>query len=251
MKPNSSYFAVILWGGMLLFSSCNGSVDHVVHARSDAAVAEVAESSASARDVHSLVGLMSGEFDSFRQMQADITARIAGDNKHGRVNRYFTKIDAPDVGESVLVGSTRYSGPPDWYFDRTEFLVWSFQVTDDGQNIKMSPHRFKNLESKIQYARQADKLIGIQPDDLEAAVSGAACDIIWTPIETGFEGRSLPCKVLSTTQGVELNWNWHYQITPQALWVEFSGETDAGDVLFSTPKGSPYRLDKINSGSAG
>lgn len=243
-----SYMLIV--SAILLFGACSGPAHMKAQARYSEDKALLVVRSVTDSDVRRLVDLMSGEFDSLQQMQADEAAGVEGDKKHSRVNRYFMKIDAPQIGDAVLVGSTRYGGPPDWYFDKTEFLVWTVSVTENGQHLKMSPRRFKDLEPKIPFAKNANAFLGVQPVELEKATSGAACDIIWTRDGNGFLGESLPCKVLSTTQGVELNWSWKYQVLPDALWVEFSGATEKGEVLFSTPKGSPYRLDEIQIGSA-
>lgn len=191
--------------------------------------------------------LMSGEFDSIKQAETDKTSDRPEDQKHGRVYRTFIQVDAPAVGETILVGTTKYNGfdGKPWYFDKTEFLVWTITPIDDGRRLIMSPRRFKDLEERIPDVRNAEKLVGFFPEDLEPAISGAACDIIWTPTDTGFLGRNEPCAVMSTTQNKKLWWHWRYRLEADALWVEFEGKNDDGVVEYATPSGRPYRLERI------
>lgn len=206
-----------------------------------------AESNSPSASVDRLTQMLVGEFDSSRQSRADKLAGVPPTQFHGWVNRNFIVVEAPEVSDyPVLVGSTRYLGF-NWYFDKTEFLVWTFAPSADGKSIVMSPRRFKALDAKIPFATNAEKLSGFTPDDLEQAISGAACDVIWTPTNDGFRGESAPCQVMSTTTGVNLNWKWQYSLNDRELWVAFEGIDDSGNRRSGTPINSPFRLDRLTN----
>lgn len=194
---------------------------------------------------HQLAQMLVGEFDSVRQMEDDKANNVPKEMAHGRINRSFVITDAPAVGDPVVVSTTAYAGNP-WHFDSGEFLVWTLteQTIEDGPAVVMAPRRFKEQERRMPFARDGEKLGGFTDDDLETAVSGANCVLVWTPNENGFSGRSQPCYVMSTTKNVMLNWVWSYELTEDALWISYEGIDENGEVLDGTPKGSPYRLDR-------
>lgn len=200
----------------------------------------VAAQSASA----DLARLLVGEYDSQRQMQEDQANNVPKEMSHARINRTFVSTDAPDVSDIVLVGTTAYAANP-WIFDHGEFIVWTFTEGEDGNSTVMAPRRFKDLDRRIPFARDGEKLGGFTPDDLEGAVSGAACEIVWTRNGDGFSGRSKPCYVMSTTKKKMLDWQWTFELSDDALWISFAGVDENGDVLDGTPEGSPYRLDRV------
>ncbi|MFP2995381.1 hypothetical protein ABN763_05705 [Spongiivirga sp. MCCC 1A20706] len=199
--------------------------------------------------IEKLLTMFSGEFDSIDQMRADQKEdSIPEDDKHGRVNRIFVRVNAPKVGKYILVGSTRYNGHDDkpWYFDKTEFLVWIFEEDTNGKTITMRPKKFKDIESKIPHVRDSVKLSGFGPEDLEDGKSGAICHIVWTPTETGFSGRNKPCKVFSTTTQQLLNFKWEYELDEGGMFAEVNGLDDDGKIIYSTPGIAPYRLKRVN-----
>lgn len=191
---------------------------------------------------HELAGLLAGEYDSQIQMQEDRAAGVDDASMHLRVNRRFSLVNAPDVGEIVMVGTTAYHFG-DWVFDQNEFMVWTLTAVDE-KTVVMSPRRFKEQEKRLPFAADAGKLSGFAPDDLESAIGGAACDIVWKRQGNGFIGSSRPCSVYSTTKDQMLEWEWHFQLNQEALWISFAGRDSAGNTLDSTPSGLPYRLDR-------
>ncbi len=134
--------------------------------------------------------MLVGEYDSQRQMQEDKANNVPREMAHARVNRTFVSTEAPAVGDIVLVGTTAYAADP-WIFDRGEFMVWTFTENTEENSVVMSPRRFKDLDRRIPFARDGEKLGGFTPDDLEAAVSGANCEIVWTASNDGFSGRRI------------------------------------------------------------
>lgn len=191
------------------------------------------------------VSVLVGEFESRKQMEEDLAAGVADDKRHYWVNRTFQRVEAPEIGSHVLVGTTEYNAGR-WMFDFNEFLVWDFKLVD-GQII-MTPHRFIEQDRKLPFAREAWKLAGIKMKDLEEAKGGASCPLIWSETESGFEGRSAgECKVLSTLRKKILDWQWRYELTRESLFVEFNGRDETGKSLDGTEGMSPYRLDRVTN----
>lgn len=189
------------------------------------------------------VTLLAGEFESRQQMEEDLAAGLADGKRHYWVNRTFEQVEAPDVGTHVLVGTTEYNFNR-WIFDFNEFLVWTLEA-DGGAKVIMKPRRFKGQAKKLPFARQAWKLAGFVPSDLEPARGGAACTLVWTRTHEGFTGESEPCRVMSTTKGKMLDWEWRFKLTPLALFVEFNGRDETGTSLDGTEGMTPYRLDRV------
>ncbi len=188
--------------------------------------------------------LLVGEFDSGRQAQTDKENGVDEKNAHGWVNRFFMEVSASAVAEHVLVGSTRYGGE-EWLFDKDEFLVWILRADPDFNGILMSPRRFKKHREYSEFARDPLKLSDFSSDELEGAVGGASCDILWRPSKDGFSGQSKPCYVMSTTKHKMLNWVWNYELSKDALWISFTRRDENGENSYSTPENSPYRLDRL------
>lgn len=189
-----------------------------------------------------LTTLLSGEFESRQQMEEDLAAGVPDDKRHYWVNRTFQRVEAPEIGSHVLVGTTEYNAGR-WMFDFNEFLVWNFEV--DGEQILMTPHRFKEQERKLPFAREAWKLAGIKKQDLIAAKGGASCPLVWSVIDDGYAGKSAgECKVMSTVRKKILDWQWRYKLTEKSLYVEFNGRDENGISLDGTEGMTPYRLDR-------
>ncbi|MBO6505690.1 MAG: hypothetical protein JJ850_07750 [Kordiimonadaceae bacterium] len=190
------------------------------------------------------ITMLTGEFESRQQMEEDLAAGVPDDKRHYWVNRTFQRVEAPEIGSHVLVGTTEYNAGR-WMFDFNEFLVWNFEV--DGEQIIMTPRRFKEQERKLPFAREAWKLAGIKTEHLEAAKGGASCPLVWIEVEGGFEGKSAgECKVMSTLRKKILDWQWGYKLTKQSLFVEFNGRDETGASLDGTEGMAPYRLDRIS-----
>lgn len=191
------------------------------------------------------ISLLSGEFESRQQMEEDLAAGVPDDERHYWVNRTFQRVEAPEVGSHVLVGTTEYNAGQ-WMFDFNEFLVWSFEL--HGDQIIMTPHRFKEQDRKLPFAREAWKLAGIKMEDLEAARGGASCPLVWKSVEGGFEGKSAgECKVMSTLRKKVLDWQWRYKLADESLFVEFNGRDETGASLDGTEGMAPYRLDRVRN----
>lgn len=192
------------------------------------------------------VGLLVGEYDSRLQQEQDIRNDVPAAAAHGRVNRTFARVEAPEVGTHVVVTTTSYGGEL-WHFDEYEFMVWTVTLADDVSSVVMSPQRFSDLSKRIPFAFAPERLAGFGPEDLEPARGGAACNIRWAVTTDGFAGRSDPCRVMSVTKNKMLTWSWQFHLSDDALEIAFSGSDDTGAVLDGSPAGSPYRLDRVES----
>lgn len=197
-------------------------------------------------DADAFVTLLVGEYDSRRQQLEDERAAVPKEEAHMRVNRRFSRVNAPAVGDTVLVTNTIYgTDSGGWSYDELEFMVWTVTPAENGSALLMSPRRFKDMENRLPFAYAPEKLGGFTDDDLEAAIGGAACEILWTKSNTGYSGRTKPCRVMSETQNKMFDWTWTFELDAQGLWITFEG-TD-GKTRYGTPIGKPYRLDRISA----
>ena len=200
---------------------------------------------ADAIDGEAFLALLLGEYDSHRQQLEDERAGVTGQEAHMRVNRRFSRVDAPMVGDIVLVTNTIYGRDVGWSYDELEFMIWTITPIDDGTGLLMSPRRFKDMQDRLPFAYAPEKLGGFTDEDLEPAIGGAACDIVWTASNTGYSGRTKPCRVKSETQNKMFDWTWTFELDPHGLWITFEG-TD-GNTRYGTPVGRPYRLDRLTA----
>jgi hypothetical protein len=193
-----------------------------------------------------LLHLLSGEFDSQTQLLAEKQAGTPEALVHGWVNRSFTRIDAPDVGEHVVVTAVRYGGR-DGSFDNGEFQVWTLSVDTQRNAIKMSPRRFREPERWIAFSRDAAALAGLGSDDLLPPQGAAGCDILWQPDGKHLQGTTDPalCVAVSSTLNVPLSWEWRYLLEADALWISFAGRNEAGDIVNGRQDRLPWRLDRL------
>ncbi|MDX2144283.1 MAG: CpcT/CpeT family chromophore lyase [Rhodospirillaceae bacterium] len=192
-----------------------------------------------------LMTWLPGQFDSEPQRFFEEEYKTPKDLVHGRVYRSFTKIDAPAIGENVLVGTVRYGGK-DGQFDNGEFQVWTLGVDQARQAVKMSPRRFKDPARYVEIARDAEKLKGLTPDDLKPAEGAAGCDIWWRLSGKQLLGRTEPgaCASMSTVLKTTLNWEWEYILNHEELWLTFAGRDASGKIVSGRPDQVPWRLGK-------
>lgn len=189
-----------------------------------------------------LFDMLTGEFDSFKQSIEDELADVPEGEVHGWINRTLQPIDAPDIGELVLLGSAKY-GPLPWTRDEYEFIAFTLTDRPDG-TVLMHPRQFKNREELFVQERQPEKFSGFTADQLEPAESGSACDLVWTRTEAGFSALSEPCRRWSVYQKTLKDWVWHYRVDKDALSIMFFGT----EVMTGKTQGTPqvyYRLDRI------
>ena len=193
-----------------------------------------------------LMQILPGEFDSAAQMQGEQATNTPEDMVHGHVYRSFIRIDAPAVGENVLVSTVRYGGR-DGTFDNGEFQVWTLTIDESKGGVKMAPRRFKSPEDYIENDRNPSAFTQLQPSELIPPHGGASCPVHWYTNGDNLRGiTDPPCESLSETMGIVLKWDWAYSLDDTGMWLNFAGRDEARAVVNGRKDQMPWRLDKIN-----
>lgn len=196
------------------------------------------------QDLEDLMLLLPGEYDGERHLREDIVAGVPKAERHGWVNRSFTKIDAPDVGDNVIVQTVVYNGR-DGLFDRSEFIVWTISGDEKRQGVSMQPHWFKDVGAYIPLARNASALVNLNPGALEPAGGAAGCEVFWTRKDGAFVGSTAAGDCVTTSDEGPRYWQWQYELTASALEADFKGLTEDGKVVSERADGIPWRLDRL------
>lgn len=190
---------------------------------------------------------LSGAFDSGAQLRAEQLSGTPEAERHVRVHRAFTRIEAPDVGENVFVVTLRNDGP-DGPIDFVEFQVWTLTIDSDRQAIKMAPRRFKNPQAYAEISYDADKMKGLRATDLVPSDGAAACPIYWQINGDVIKGVSeKPCDGPIRTPPQMLTWEWTYILGDTALWMSFAGrDPKSNEIVFGRQDQTPWRLDRLD-----
>lgn len=194
-----------------------------------------------------LLSQLPGVYDSEAHKLEDEAKGLPKELVHGWVNRSFTVIDAPDVGEHVVVMTVRYNGA-DGMWDNGEFQTWTVHVDEDRGMVRMDPHRFKDPEHYKPISRDAAAMAGMTKDELLPPEGAAGCPIYWTVDNGTFTGVTDPkeCVNMSSTMGIPLGWEWSYVLDDAALWMNYAGYNEAGEIVNGRADQLPYRLDRVN-----
>jgi hypothetical protein len=192
-----------------------------------------------------LMTWLPGQFDSEPQRFFEAEYKTPPNEQHGRVYRSFTRIDAPAIGENVIVTTVRYGGK-DGQFDAGEFQVWTLAVDAGRKAIKMAPQRFKEPDKYVGIALDAEKLRNLAPDALQPAEGAASCVIWWRLYGTQLQGKTDPgaCSTMSTIAKTTLNWEWEWLLNDQELWLNFAGRDASGRIVSGRADQVPWRLGK-------
>jgi hypothetical protein len=196
------------------------------------------------QDLEDLMLLLPGEYDGERHLREDIVAGVLKADRHGWVNRSFTKVDAPDVGDNVIVQTVVYNGR-DGFFDRSEFIVWTISGDEARNGVSMQPRWFKDVDAYISLARTASALAGLKSNDLKPAGGAAGCEVFWTRRDRGFVGSTNAEDCVTTSDEGARYWQWQYELTATALKADFKGLTSDGTVFSQRSDGIPWRLDRL------
>lgn len=196
------------------------------------------------QDLKDLMIMLPGEYDSELHLREDVMAGVPLSERHGWVNRSFVKVDAPDVGEHVLVQTVMYNGRAG-FFDRSEFIVWTVSADEERGGVSLQPRWFKDLDAYIPVARSAADLAGLKPADLVEAGGAAGCEIFWVRKEAVFVGRTNAGDCITVSEGTERQWQWSYELSARALKINFKGLTADGEILTEAADDIPWRLDRI------
>ncbi len=199
--------------------------------------------------IDELIQTLPGEYDSGSQLRAEEVAGVPKDLRHGRVYRSFTRIDAPEVGQYVVVNNVRYGGP-EGSFDAAEFQAWILKPTESGNAVSVSPMRFRDPDRYMHAPGKASTYEGLAPSDLAPPEGSAACDIEWRRVDGGLLGTTEadPCVHMSYTMNVPLAWAWRYFLAEDAFWITFAGRNDAGEIVNGRSDQLPWRLARRDHG---
>ena len=192
-----------------------------------------------------LMERVSGRFDNASQLFFEQEYKMPEKEQHGRVFRSFIPIDAPDIGENVLVAQVRYGGDSGT-FDAGEFQVWTVAVDAERKAVKMSPRRFKDPDKYKDKALDAAAFKGLTPADLVPSNGAAGCDIYWRKFGNDLRGESEPgaCRKMSTILKTEVDWSWEYILTDPEMWLTYGGRDGSGKVVSGRPDQVHWRLGK-------
>ncbi|MDX2223572.1 MAG: hypothetical protein SFV21_12530 [Rhodospirillaceae bacterium] len=195
-----------------------------------------------------LIERLSGQFDSAPQVEAQAALGTPEKERHGRVYRSFTRIDAPALGDNVLVATVRYGGKAG-QFDNGEFQVWTVAVDAERKAVRMSPRRFKDPDKYKDRALDAAAFAGLAPSDLVPASGAASCDIYWRLYGQDLRGASdlAACKSMSTATKTELAWDWQYVLSDSELWLTFAGRDASGKIASGRADQAFWRLGKARA----
>lgn len=189
---------------------------------------------------------LNGAFDSGPQLTAETLSGTPKDMQHVRVHRAFVRIDAPDVGDNVFVVTLRNDGP-DGPIDMVEFQLWTLEIDQEENAVKMAPQRFKDPERYAAIGSEPEKMKGLMKSALVPSEGAAACPIYWRPVDGMLHGISgKPCDGAVRQGRPVLSWEWTYILGDDALWMSFAGRGEDGEVVFGRQDQLPWRLDKIN-----
>lgn len=192
-----------------------------------------------------LLAGLPGEFDSLAHKQEDEAKGLPEELVHGWVNRSFTPIYAPEIGEHVMVATVRYNGA-DGMFDRGEFQVWTLSANEYG-SVTMAPQGFRDIDAFLPISRDAAALSRLRPADLKPGEGAAGCPIIWNMEDGVLNGATDPatCVNMSSTMGIPLGWEWTYSLKGNELWLNYAGYNEAGEIVNGRADQLPWRLDRV------
>ncbi|MDX2223573.1 MAG: CpcT/CpeT family chromophore lyase [Rhodospirillaceae bacterium] len=195
-----------------------------------------------------LMADLPGEYDNEPQRFFEAEYKTPKDQQHQRVYRAFTRIDAPDVGEHVIV-ATVHSGDKYAKFDFAEFQVWTLRVDGKAGVVRMSPRKFKDPEKFQPIATDAAKLNGLKANDLIEAKGAAGCDILWQRLGSQLRGVTEPgaCRTTLARIQTEAEFDWEWLMAGEELWITFAGRDAAGKLVMGRPDQTHWRLGKART----
>lgn len=185
-----------------------------------------------------------GEYDSEPQRFFEAQYNTPLDRQHARVYRRFTRIDAPALGEHVLV-ATVHAGDRTAPLDLDQFIVWTLAVDETRRAVRMSPRQFREPARYQAIAADADRLRALAPGELVPAAGVAGCDLYWMPLGRQLRARSDAgrCRAASA-RGVAVDVDWEWLLNDEELWIHFVGRDSRGQQQLGHPDQTHWRLGK-------
>lgn len=193
----------------------------------------------------SLMAWLPGEFDSEPQRFFETEYKTPADLVHRRVFRAYTRIQAPQLGENLLVAQVR-DGGKDGRFDEMEFQLWTLSVDSTRRVVRMWPRRFKDPARFRDHAGDPAAFNGLSDADLLPAQGAAGCEILWRLNVHQLRGTTVPgaCSGAVAAGRPSLQWEWEYLLDAEELWINFAGRDSTGRIAFGRADQTHWRLGK-------
>jgi len=192
-----------------------------------------------------LMSWLPGEYDNAAQVFFEREQNTPEQDIHQRIYRAYHRVDAPAVGENVLLFEVRNGGKraP---LDMAEYQVWILSVDTERKAVRMSPRRFVDEEKYLEAVRDPALLRGLTPADLKPGEGVAGCDIWWRLRGRQLVGTTAPgaCKGMSRRTGEEMDFTWEFTQNDAEQWIGFAGRDAAGNIVFGREDQTEWRLDK-------
>lgn len=195
--------------------------------------------------LRNLMTWLPGEYDNAAQVFFEREQKTPEKDIHIRIYRAYHRIDAPAVGDNVLLFEVRNGGKRA-ALDMAEFQVWILSVDADRKAVRMSPRRFVDEKKYAALLGQPDKFNGLTPADLKPGEGVAGCDILWRLRGDQIVGATVPgaCKGVSRRTGQEMNFSWEFTQNENEQWISFAGRDAGGKIVFGREDQTEWRLDK-------
>lgn len=192
-----------------------------------------------------LMERLPGRFDNAAQLFFEQETRTPPAEQHGRVFRSFLRIDAPSIGDDVLVAQVRYGGEAG-QFDIAEFQVWTLAVDAERKAVRMAPRRFRDPGRYKDRALDPVAFKDLAPADLLPAEGSAGCDLYWRKYGDDLRAVTNPgeCRRRSASLRKDLDWAWEYILTDDELWLNFAGRDEQGRIVSGRPDQVHWRLGR-------
>ncbi|MBM3514416.1 MAG: hypothetical protein FJX59_11990 [Alphaproteobacteria bacterium] len=195
--------------------------------------------------LRNLMTWLPGEYDNAAQVFFEREQKTPEKDIHIRIYRAYHRIDAPAVGDNVLLFEVRNGGKRT-ALDMAEFQVWILSVDADRKAVRMSPRRFVDEKKYAALLGQPDKFNGLTPADLKPGEGVAGCDILWRLRGDQIVGATVPgaCKGVSRRTGQEMNFSWEFTQNENEQWISFAGRDAGGKIVFGREDQTEWRLGK-------
>ncbi len=195
-----------------------------------------------------LLATLPGEYDSEPQRFFEAEYKTPESERHGRVHRVFTRIEAPLMGPNVLV-AVGHTGGKDGVLDASELLVWTLEMDDANRAVRMTPWQFRNPADYAAIATDADKLKGLAPAALEPAGAARACPMLWQPLNGQLRGRTIGdvCRTAARSGERAQSFEREWLLNEDELWINVAGRDAKGKILTGRQDQTPWRLGKARS----
>ncbi|MCU0759474.1 MAG: hypothetical protein MUF07_09845 [Steroidobacteraceae bacterium] len=197
-----------------------------------------------------LMAWLPGEYDNAAQVFFEREQKTPGIEVHSRIYRAYHRLDAPEVGEHVLLFEVRNGGKTA-PLDLAELQVWTLTVDEPRRAVRMSPRRLTKKGTDLFFPDRNGPVvdpgkINLSPSELEPATGIAGCDIFWRLDGRQLVGRTAPgeCKGTSRRTGAPMDFTWEFTQNEGQQWINFAGRDASGRIVFGREDQTAWRLDK-------